>query len=144
MTYKIIRSFNNIKIYDNSIIFCDIDDTILKYKNKDLEFWDKLYNYYLDKTKNEKKVVEQLNNKWCNLIKKNIPLYTDKDGFFKMLNRVNKTNSILIFITARIPNSNTIIYKHFIDLKIDYLKYPIFFIGHKSKADFIKKKNLIS
>jgi hypothetical protein len=95
-----ISSFNDIKITkNNTLILCDIDNTVLHYpecNNKCLEIMKDLKN---DLTEEE---FNRDLNIFCNYYKiLNKPIHTDYDGFINMVNKIKESNSKLLFLTAR-------------------------------------------
>jgi hypothetical protein len=118
MKYSIINSFNNIEITDNSLVLCDIDETLLT--NKFIK---------LKPKKNNKPV-----------IKMNLPKYTDKIGFLNLMQKLNRTNSKLCFVTSRDIKYFEFTRKQFKFLGINIEKFPVFFCGDTPKGLVIKTK----
>jgi len=118
MKYSIINSFNNIEITDNSLVLCDIDETLLT-------------NTFI-------KLKSKQNNK--PIIKLNLPKYTDKTGFFNMMQKLNRTNSKLCFVTARDIKYVELTRKQFKFLGINIENFPVFFCGDTPKGLVIKTK----
>jgi len=115
MGYPVLNSFNNVPITQKSLILCDIDDTLLT--NKFVKF---------TANKNNNLVI-------------NLPKYTDKDGFTNLLQKLQKTNSKLYFVTARNIKYIEFTRRQFKILGIDIDKYPVYFCGDIPKGIIIKK-----
>ena len=138
MRYKKINSFNKIKISDNNLILCDIDETILYFNKINKNWWNKRISYHLCLSNCSQTAFYNTYNEWLNYVQKNKPKYTDKLGFFQMLFEIKNKNSKIYFITARFPEVKQITYEHLDHLGIDYYNNPIYFVGNRSKGDFIK------
>jgi predicted secreted acid phosphatase len=138
-----INTFDKITIEKNSLILCDIDDTVLRY---DLS----LDDFYLK----IKKTLKDSNGWICNEDIKslaledfadyrdsNIPFHTEKEGFERFERKIMETDSKLYFITSRSEKFKKITEEQLESIGIDSTKYPIYFTyEHKiSKADYIKK-----
>jgi uncharacterized HAD superfamily protein len=132
-----INSFQNISITENTLIFCDIDETILKYEIINHKWWKDKLEYYYNIHNNHNISNQCAYLEWKEYIYNNLPSYTDKNGFLKMLDTIKKTNSKLIFITAREKNIKNITIQQLKHLKIN--NYDILFVGKKkTKGLFIK------
>jgi acid phosphatase class B len=137
--YLNINSFDNIPITTKTLVICDIDDTFMCFDAIDRNWWDRqkmvcnMYEY------NYNNQIENIMDKWIAHIRINEPLFTDKTGFYNMMNKIDKTGSKLIFITAR-PNKlryTTFMQLHMMD--IDTEKHPVYIVGETPKGEFIKK-----
>jgi hypothetical protein len=138
-----IKSFNLVDIKQNSLILCDIDDTILRYQ----------YNmdYFIEKSRREiVYITDNFNEEDIKFLAEceyedhryfTEPFYTDKEGFDNMLKKISETNSNLIFITARSNKSREKTKNQLEKIGIDINNYPIHFtFEYKiSKAEYIKK-----
>jgi len=138
MTYNKINSFNRVKITNNSIIFCDIDETILKFSKINRDWWNKRLKYYFKLTNSEELSEENAYNDWLTYVQFNIPKHTDKSGLINMLSEINDKNSKIYFITARYSDIDELTYKHFSYLDLDDLINNIYFVGNISKGNFLK------
>jgi hypothetical protein len=114
MDYTIINTFNDIPVTEKTLVLCDIDETLLTTKKVELT------------TKEVKKKIY-------------LPKYTDRNGFYNLLKKIEMTNSKLIFITARKITATQFTYNQFKFLNIDKDKFPIIFCGDTSKARIVKK-----
>jgi hypothetical protein len=100
---KQISSFNDIEITkNNTLILCDIDDTILYYPkcndncSEIIEIMKELH-YYLTEEEFCKDLI-QLRNIYKHV---NKPTHTDYNGFMNMLCKLREHNGKLLFLTAR-------------------------------------------
>ena len=136
---KNISSFDKIKINKKSLIFCDIDETLLKFEGINHQWWDKKLQFYNKKYNNNIIASEKCYNLWLKKVKFHPPLFTDEKGFFTMFENILKKESDLFFITARPPEMEDITIQHFKLLNIDFLQEKICFVGNYSKGKFIKE-----
>jgi len=136
--YKTINSFNNIKIVENSLIICDIDETLLHFKNWDSNFWINNYNHYLKIYNDKEKAKNKTDIEYEKYIYSIKPTHNDKNGFFEMTNKIKKSNSKLIFVTARDLEAKNFTHNNLKKLKVNYKKYPVFFSALTPKGEFIK------
>ncbi len=134
MYNRIINSIEN-----NSIIFSDIDDTILFFDLINPQWWiDKFEKYY--KQTNSYDLADLLSlNEWETHICYNIPHIKDKNGFDTLIKKINITGSTLIFITSRNIKLNEITINNFMSAGFyDILKYKIIYTNGESKSTYIK------
>jgi len=117
MKYPIINSFNNIPIQQNTLLLCDIDETLLTNKSVSL--------------------VPNQNNKPT--IKLNLPKYTDKNGFINLLQKLHETNSQIYFITSRNIKYFEFTRRQFKVLGLNIENFPVYFCGDNPKGLIIKQ-----
>lgn len=97
MIYKTITTFNDVEIKLNTLIICDIDNTILKYK-KDYNYFVELNNQHINNIYlSHVQAYTDYELYKANNCYKEI-MHTDFDGFNNM---INKNNGNIIFLTAR-------------------------------------------
>lgn len=135
-----INTFDKVIIKPNTLIICDIDDTVLKFEHIDSKWWEKKYDYYL--TQSQSNDPEQADSKtlesWIEHVITNNPTHTDSKGFERLLNKIVETKSELIFVTARRIGLEEITKKHFDLVNISNHNYKIYHIGNIPKGKFIK------
>lgn len=130
---KQISLFDDVVISQNTLIICDIDDTIL---------WLELMKKTLEKNKwNKSEMTGQGYNRaeWIAYISSNIPSHTDEKGFIKLLERVRETDSRIMFVTARGSYLRDVTLSHFNSLKLEQIDFEkdVYHIGGQQKGDFI-------
>jgi Protein of unknown function (DUF2608) len=135
-----IDTFNLVDINKNTLVLCDIDETILFYDDINPKWWKDKLSYYMEKYNDNDLANSHSLEDWYCYIQYNKPSYTDKLGFENMLKRIEENNSTLIFITARNPVFEQITNEHFKHLNIDNLKYQIHYLAGISKGEYIKNK----
>jgi hypothetical protein len=140
---EIINSFNRIQIKNNTLVLCDIDDTVLRYKLDLNHFYKDTHKYlmeiddYIDEVDTMKLARDRFN-----VYKNNTtPQHTDNKSFDIMLSKISKTNSKLVFITARSIKFKDVTFSELEKLGIDYKMFDIHFtFDYKMpKANYIDK-----
>lgn len=138
MNVEIISTFDEIPISNNTLVLCDIDDTILYFSQIDKKWWKtniELYSLIHDPITAKNLTL----GIWMTHIGENKAMHTDKTGFENLLNRLAASNSKIVFITARQTELERITEQHFNDLNIDNSKYDIKHIGNCSKGLYVEK-----
>ncbi len=123
-----IKSFVSVIpfIKENTLIICDIDETLLRYKKS-------FNDFYKIKTK---KGHDDAKKKYDEYKRKNVPQFTDYPGFMLMVH-ILKNKGELVFLTSR-SNEDEDTRKELSYLGInDYFK--VYYANDKSKGQFIKK-----
>jgi hypothetical protein len=138
-----IDTFYSIDIKQNTLILCDIDETILFYDGINPSWWSeikKLHQIELNNhTTNIDSETDYALDKWHKYIDLIGPKHTDKKGFEDILQRIESNNSTLKFVTARNPYFEAITKKHFKELNIQTdSKYEIHYLAGEPKGDYIK------
>jgi hypothetical protein len=133
-----INSFNEIIIKPNSLIICDIDETILKFDNINPKWWKDTFDYYYSISKDYDFSDAKTLESWTEYIKKNNPIPIDYQGLINFFNKINKNNCELIFITARINELVDLTKHHFNCININNINYKTYHIGDTPKGEFIK------
>jgi hypothetical protein len=139
INYEKINSFNQIDISKlNSLVICDIDDTLLYWNKKPEDLYylvDELFPNY-DKEKKYKEAMQYLN------VYKKIqpPIHTDMDRFANLLNKLDENAGKIIFLTARTKSaSESWTKKNFNSLGLDYDKYQVHYTDNlTTKGEYIK------
>lgn len=121
---KRISNFKRIKLKENSIVLCDIDDTLLNFEHFIGDYW------------NTSNKVDHTYDIWFSLIENQIPLISHA-SFYTFLDEIHRTNSKLILITARSEKFKNGTLHH---LKtVDIIFHDIHFLNGNLKGDFISK-----
>jgi hypothetical protein len=136
MEHKSINNFNDIEITNNkTLIICDIDNTIL-YHDVKIE---KFINILKDDKFDENEIIE-LANEMMNLHFRIFPpTHTDAEGFKNLIDKTNKLNGKIIFLTARSELSKDFTKKQFQQIGLNYYDYDVHYTDNKiMKGDYIK------
>lgn len=135
---KQISSFNEIQITKtNTLILCDIDNTVLYYPdcvNKCLEIMKDFNNNFPDEEFHKEF------NDICNIYKTiNKPTHTDYDGYINMVNKIKEYSGKLLFLTARNNLSHNRTKKKLLDIGILCNNNDIHYTNNTiTKGEYIK------
>lgn len=119
-----VKNFNSISLQSNSLILCDIDDTIINYRQETNEYWS-----------NHTKGSDPKYRKWASLICDVPPTFVCST-FEQFYDKVKNTNSELVFVTARDPIHEPMTVNQLEQLGI--VGHNIHHLAGSSKGDFIK------
>ena len=138
--YTKINSFREVEISNKkTLIICDIDDTVLKYKKTFSDFNNNDY-YFPGETDLQKKLEFAL--EFYQMYKIIMPIdieHTDYDGYCEMLAKLT-ADSGLIFLTARTSNGHDMTMKQLQQLNIHNPPRDIYYTDNKcSKGEYIMK-----
>jgi len=130
--YNCIQSFNEIPIGDNSLVICDIDDTLIKSK-KCLSYFYKIVEEDFIAFPNWPK--ELILKDACDMQHLHNQMFgfdhTDSDGFFFMCDKIKKSSSQLVFLTARDVKSENFTRKNFQSVGLDYDNFPVYYTNNE-------------
>ena len=137
-----ISKFSDIEIKPNTLVLCDIDDTLLHHPAINMA-WVSLINmfFYLKhqqptETENRTSMEEEVRG-YMNEIFRTIPMrHTDREGFFSLLQR----STDFAFVTARSIEAKEFTYSNLRSLDIDVDQYPVHFCGDVPKGKYINSK----
>jgi hypothetical protein len=141
MNINNITSFYQIDIIkQNSLIVCDIDETILKFDIITPNWWKNTFHYYYSLSSNYDVADAETLACWTEYIKTNNPIATDYNGLIYLFDKANILNSNIIFVTARLPTLIDTTNQHlkFININPDKYNFNIYHIGDKPKGEFLK------
>lgn len=117
MTTK-VSTFNDIPIQRNTLVLCDIDDTVIVFEKLGKKWWRERFDYYYslngDFDFSEKAVLKE----WIFCIRSMKPSRIDEKGFNDFLERIDQTGSELVFVTARSPELSRLTLTHLYDVGI--------------------------
>jgi len=152
-----IRAFSEIEIKPNTIVLCDIDDTLLHhpaFNHKWITLIHALfYEYYLAKRQRNTQLVglggltrngllSKINFKatndarqFCDEVLSTVPIrHTDRTGFFAMAEK----SASFAFITARQLSSKDFTYDNLRSIDVDPEQYNVHFSGNSAKGEYIR------
>jgi hypothetical protein len=137
MNFKCINKFDDIEILcDKTLVICDIDKTILYHDVEIDNFVSILKKDGFNDEKELLRLANEMLNMHCCIFS---PKPTDPEGFKNFLNKIEKINSKIIFLTSRSELSEKITRKHFNDISLNYDDYKICYTDNKiSKGEYIK------
>jgi len=133
--WKTICKFSEIDIKPNTLVLCDIDDTLLHHPAINNAWISLMNSFFYAKYPTQ----EKANNKMIKFVDKVFQLipieHTDRDGFFNMLEKSHG----FAFVTARTSSGKDFTYSNLISLDIDPEKYPVHFCGYEPKGQYINR-----
>jgi hypothetical protein len=135
---NIINSFDQIKLKRNSLVLSDIDETILRFDPIDGNWWRRQFDFHYQINKDYNAADTYASEKWIEIVTIHKPSHTDSIGFFRLIERIKRSDSCLEFVTAR--NTKLIPYtqKHFEDLNLNYMDWVVHHLSGKSKGQYIQ------
>lgn len=137
--WTVIQKFSEIDIQPNTLILCDIDDTLLHHPGINCS-WVVLINTFFytqycfetgnyDKCESNKKA-----DRYCDEIFKTIPFqHTDREGFFSMVEKATEFQ----FVTARHEVAKEFTYENLRSIDVDPEKYKVHFCNGVAKGEYI-------
>jgi hypothetical protein len=134
--YKIIYSFNDVDITEKTLIVCDIDDTLLRYEVS----WQYYFFKYMQEFNNYEIAESRANREWFHYTKANNCFLVDKEGFTNFMNKIKETNSVLVFLTARIGTSHPYTIENFEHIGLDHTQFDIHYSHTISKGLYLHEQ----
>ncbi len=138
--WKPVNKFSDIPIKPNTLILCDIDNTLLHHPAINNEWVDTIQQLFLLHNRsiigeyNTAKAAEDANN-YCNTLFDTIPMqHTDREGFFAMV----ETATEFAFVTARHEFARQFTYDNLRGLGIDPSGHVVHFSGNIPKGEYIR------
>jgi hypothetical protein len=134
-----IQKFSEIDIQPNTLVLCDIDDTLLHHPGIN-NSWNVLINTFFytqhcfetgnyDKYESNKK-----SDEFCNHIFETVLFqHTDRDGFFSMVEKATE----FVFVTARHEVAKEFTYGNLRSIDVDPDKYKVHFCNGVAKGEYI-------
>jgi len=114
---KKIKNYDEIILEQNTLIILDIDDTIIKFNSMGKTWWEDILHDY--EQHHDKQTAYQLAyDDWKAMINKDTPELLDHELFMDLLDRIERTNSKLILLTARESTMKEITLKNLKDCGI--------------------------
>jgi hypothetical protein len=129
-----IKFIDKILIKDNSLVFIDIDETLIHFERiHNITWWKNRFNYYHNLTNNNEESNSMVIDEWTQLIITEIPKPINKDRIEKLFNTIKETNSKLILITARDYSLKDLTIRHLDSCDIHVQENDIYFTKNKGK-----------
>lgn len=144
--YTTINNFDSVELVsDNTLIICDIDNTLLYfYCDKDDSFFLEIIKDMIDPELSVEEKINQINKEIRELklmyqkINNSVKC-TDFEGFLNLQEKIKNTNSELILLTARNSSSDTWTRKNIKDIGLNCDDIQIHYTNDKiSKGEYIK------
>ena len=120
-----IHNYDKIIVKNNSLVNLDIYKTIIFFKHLGPNWWTQMEKKYDD---------DYIKSVWHDIISNDTPYMLDKIKFFNLINRINKTNSKLILLSAISKNMETITYQQLVHFGIPIEKRDFYISEQKGKT----------
>lgn len=136
--FEIINSFDSIEITSpNTLVICDIDETIIHFEKNAYYFYYKLNDLFSeDFSHNDLADITAIMYETHKTY--NLPSHTDIDGFNRLTRKLEETSGKLIFLTARNIKSNETTKKDLSSIFINPYQYSIHYTNNViSKGEYI-------
>jgi hypothetical protein len=143
MNLKEINSFDQIPIdLPNTLVICDIDDTLLHFPGLTSEKYKEILEYFNSINTDQKIALNNANNYWFKIFYQTVPIHTDKNGFSRLLSRLDAKSGGLCFLTARPGHQSNIEFtrSNFYSLNLNYDVFKIYYSWTIPKGEFIKNQ----
>uniref|UniRef100_A0A6C0BTM0 FCP1 homology domain-containing protein n=1 Tax=viral metagenome TaxID=1070528 RepID=A0A6C0BTM0_9ZZZZ len=131
-----VKSFKEIPIQRNTLVLCDIDDTVIVFEKLGKKWWRERFDDYYERTRNYDISDQEVLKEWVHQIQKGEPVHVDEAGFTDFMERINATGSILVFVTARSSDLADLTISHLKQVGITP-KTAIHYTNNESKGDYI-------
>ena len=96
-----ISSFNQINLTENSLLFLDVDETVIFYPKMKKDWWKNTCDAHFEIT-NDRNIFNKITKEiWTNIILTEDFFCTDIDGLHSMLEKCKLLNVKTIFLTKR-------------------------------------------
>jgi hypothetical protein len=136
-SWKTIHRFSEIEVRPNTLILCDIDDTILHHPAINQYWEDIIHIFFSSQCGYNASQSEEETTRYLDKVFAEIPMrHTDKDGFFEML----ASATDFAFVTARDEVAKDFTYDNLRCIGVDPDKYPVHFCGGRvNKGEYIQQ-----
>lgn len=114
-----ITSFSQVVLAEKSILIFDIDETVLKYDQINQSWWNTKIKHFYEIYEDQHVANQKAHDLWITHVDITLPEYTDKNGFFDLVNKAHKINIPIIFITARPQYLDELTIRHLNHLNIN-------------------------
>lgn len=139
MSWIPIRSFSEIEILPNTLVVCDIDDTLIHHPFLNGSWMDILRLFFSIETQKklgrpDNEIATKLLNEYLDEVMISRPIeHTDKSGFFEMVEKADK----VVFLTARSPNSVEFTSRNLWSVGVDTNNHDLHFSYMTPKGEYI-------
>jgi hypothetical protein len=137
--WKTVNTFSEIPIKPNTLVLCDIDETLLHHPAINNDWVDMIQRLFLLRNHSATGIydaakAEEDTNKYCNVLFERIPMrHTDREGFFAMVAMAEG----FAFVTARQEFARQFTYDNLRSLGIDPSGHEVHFSSNMPKGEYI-------
>jgi len=133
-----INSFSQIPFASKDKVLCifDVDDTIMGYKEFANTYFGERISHYKQLHDNDIIAIDFAVADWIEKVEQSTPHHMDYNGYYDLIEKINKTESRHFFLTARNPKFRHITEKHLEQINI---KNPnVYYVAGKNKGEYLK------
>ena len=137
-----IQKFSQIEIKPNTIVLCDIDDTLLHHPFLNGAWANIITMFFMSKIQADNHVwdviaAKKLTDEYFTELFKERPFqHTDREGFFGLAEKAAK----IVFITARFPEAEQFTRENLASIGVDPDLYEIRFSAQRPKGEYIQSE----
>lgn len=131
-----VNTFKDIPIQRNTLVLCDIDDTVIVFKKLGKKWWRERFDYYYDVNGDFEFSEKAVLKEWSHTIRTMKPVHVDEHGFCDFVDRIEQTGSTLVFVTARGENISDLTTLHLNSAGI-YPKTDVHHTNNTPKGEYI-------
>jgi hypothetical protein len=138
--FEIIHSFDSIDITNkNTLVICDIDDTVIHFQKNAYYFYDKLKDTFMNDFNNNDLInITTIIYDKHKII--NRPKHTDLNGFYNLTRKLEELSGNFIFLTARNNKSDEVTKQDLLSIYINPYEFPIHYTNNSiTKGEYINK-----
>ena len=131
-----VKSFKDIPVERNTLVLCDIDDTVIVFEKLGKKWWRERFADYYERNGDYEFSEKAVLKEWIHQIHKEKPVHVDKEGFEDFVERINSTGSTLVFVTARTSDLYCLTLHHLKQVGITP-KTDVHYTNNTPKGDYI-------
>jgi hypothetical protein len=131
-----VSTFKDIPIKRNTLVLCDIDDTVIVFEKLGKKWWRERFDDYYERNGDYEFSEQATLKEWIHQIHKEIPVQVDSTGFAHLMERINETGSTIVFVTARTHELFCLTLHHLKQAGINP-KTDIHYTNNTPKGDYI-------
>jgi hypothetical protein len=136
MTMTKISSFKDIHLDRNTLVLCDIDDTVILFEKLGKKWWRERFDDYYERNGDFEFSEQALLKEWIHQIHKQNPVHVDEAGFTDFMERIDATGSTIVFVTARTSDLYCLTLHHLKQVGITP-KTDIHYTSNTPKGEYI-------
>jgi hypothetical protein len=131
-----VTTFKEIPIQRNTLVLCDIDDTVIVFEKLGKKWWRERFDYYYERNGDYEFSEKAVLKEWIHQIHNEKPVHVDEEGFTDLMERIDESGSTLVFVTARTQDLFGLTLHHLKQAGINP-KTGIHYTNNTPKGDYI-------
>ena len=136
MSINKVSTFKDITIKRNTLVLCDIDDTVIVFEKLGKKWWRERFDDYYERTGDFEWSEKAVLKEWIHAIRTMKPVHVDEHGFCDFVERIEQTGSMLVFVTARAQEISDLTTIHLNSAGI-YPKTDVHHTNNTPKGEYI-------